>query len=111
MTDELDLKLGRLLRETRVPARDPFFRIGVMERRERERYALRRRKLLVFALALAALHAVYLGLAWSLGRATGRPVAGLVEAGLIILFALALGAAAWVSVRGVLQAWHWLRGT
>ena len=102
MSDELDRRLGALLRGAGVPARDPFFRIAVLERRAQELYTLRRRKLFRFGGVVAAVHAAFLALAWGMGA---------LDAALMLLFGGGLLAAAFLSTRGVVQAWRWLRGT
>lgn len=48
MTDDNEMKLGNLLRQfTAVPTRDPFFRIRLLARRERQRQKFRIRLLSV----------------------------------------------------------------
>ena len=99
MTDDLDERLGRLLREGSPPERDPMFRIQVLERREQRRFRQRSLTLLAGAVAVGLFPAVFLAL-----------VADPLTAALVGVFSLALIAAGLFSVRGVLQAMRWLRG-
>jgi len=93
MTDDLDSKLGALLRAGAPPERDPLFRIRVLERRERERYRRRSRALLAGALCVTLIHAVALVLAPDVFTAGASAVLGLA-----ILGAGALSAASVVRV-------------
>ncbi len=63
MTDDVDSKLSALLLSGAPPARDPLFRIRVIERRERERYRQRSRALLAGAAFVVLAHGVALALA------------------------------------------------
>jgi hypothetical protein len=104
MTQDLDAKLGRLLREGAPPERDPLFRIRVLERREQRRYQ-RRTVALLAGSGLILLLAVAVGLVVDV-----TSVAGMVRAGSITVLVSAVAAAALFSVRGVLQVMHHLRG-
>jgi len=53
MSEHLDERIGDLLREDAPPARDPAFRISVLERRERKRFLRQSAILGLIALALA----------------------------------------------------------
>lgn len=99
MTDDLDERLGRLLREDAPPERDPMFRIHVLERREQRRFRQRSLTLVAGAVALGLFPAIFLALA-----------ANPLTAALVGVFSLALIAAALFSVRGVLQVMRRLRG-
>jgi hypothetical protein len=99
MTQDIDERLGQLLREDAPPERDPLFRIRLLERREQRRFRQRSLTLAVGAVALGAFPAVFLGL-------VGDPL----MAGLVAVFSLAVMTATLFSVRGVLQAVRWLRG-
>jgi len=87
MSDDDDKQLSRLLqRNLAPPARDPMFRIRVLERREREQFVRRVTLLVGTGIAAAGVYAV----AATLGE-TDRTVRGV---GLCL--ALALGAAMYV---------------
>jgi hypothetical protein len=98
MTQDIDDRLGRLLRQGAPPERDPLFRIRLLERRERRRFRQRSLLLLGGGAALVVLPVLVFGLA-------ADPLA----AGLVLVFSLAAIAASLVSARGVLQAVRWLR--
>jgi peptidoglycan/LPS O-acetylase OafA/YrhL len=103
MSEDLDQKLGRLLRDQAIPERDPVFRIRVLERGERQRYRQRARRMLVLA-ALAA------GVPMVLFAGISRlPTPELLQAALITTFLVALIVAALCSFRGLVQAARWLR--
>jgi hypothetical protein len=106
MTDDLDQKLGNLLRADAPLERDPLFRIGLIERSERQRYHRRQRTLLVSAVGLAVLFAVIIAVG-----AAALPRAELFRAGLVIMLVLALTIAALFSIRGVRQVIRSLRGS
>ena len=103
MTQDLDDKIGQLLREDAPAERDALFRISVLERREQRHY---RRKSLI----LLAGGAFTLILAIAFGLLVDLTVADLLGAGLIVALVLALIAASLFSVRGVLQVVRQLRG-
>jgi hypothetical protein len=98
MSDERDAKLGRLLLEGSPPERDPMFRIRVLERRERQRYASRSRSLRVIAAIVVLIHLLALALAPS------ALVAGI--SALLCLAVLAAGALSWRAAARVLRALH-----
>jgi hypothetical protein len=98
MNEQIDARIGDLLRTDAPPERDALFRIGLLERRERQRYRSRTRTLLIGATLLGLLG---LGLAH-----VHNPFA----ATLITAFCLVLVGAGLRSARGVLQALRWLRG-
>jgi hypothetical protein len=98
MTQDIDERLGRLLREDAPPERDALFRIRLLERREHQRFRHRSLVLLAGAVVLAVIPAI------------AFTVANPLVAGLIAVFSAALIAAGLFSVRGVLQAVRWLRG-
>ena len=54
MSEHLDERIGELLRQDAPPARDPAFRISVLERRERKRFLRQSAMLGVLCLVLAA---------------------------------------------------------
>lgn len=91
---EDDEKLGALLREAvgvgAPPERDPMFRLGVIERRERQRY---QRRSLILAIAAIAVAIVF-----AIGFNAGANL--LVTSAIALLFA-ALAAAIVLSVPGV----------
>ena len=99
MNQDLDARLGRLLLADAPPQRDVFFRIALLERRERQRH--RRRSLLLLAGTVLAV------LAGALLALVSNPFA----TALVAAFLLSLLAAGLVSARGVLQAVRWLRGS
>ena len=98
MNEDIDAKLGRLLRGNAPAERDPLFRIRVLEHRERQRYQQRQRVVLMAAVALAVLPALVLALAGQL-----------VTFGPLVLFGGALVTAAAFALRGVRRALRWLR--
>ena len=100
MTEDLDKKLGRLLRGDAPPERDPLFRIRVLERRERQRFQRRSQTLLAVAVVAAVLPALILTLGTDL-----------IVPGLIAVFCIAVIAASLFSVRSVLQVVRQLRGS
>jgi hypothetical protein len=99
MKQDIDERLGRLLREDAPPAHDPWFRIRLLERRERLRFRHRSLTLLAAAVVMAVFPAILLGL-----------VANPIAAGLVAVFIVALIGASLLSIRGVLQVVRWLRG-
>ena len=107
MTEDPEDRLGRLLRASSVPQRDPLFRIRLLERRERQRY----RKQTVVQWVIVVLLMVVPLLLWVAmpGRGAQWLVPHLARDGVIAMFVLALLAAAAVSTRGLLQAARWLR--
>lgn len=98
MTNDLDQKLGRLLREGAPPQRDPMFRIGLIERRARQRYQRRQRVVLASAAVLAVLFAIIV----TLGDR-------LLTAGLVAAFCTVVIAASVFSFRGLQQVMRQLR--
>ena len=98
MTQGIDEKLGRLLREDAPPERDALFRIRLLERREQRRFRHRSLMLLAAATVLAVVPVITLNF-----------VADPLAAGLIAVFCMALIAACLFSVRGVLRVMRWLR--
>jgi len=111
MTEEIDDRLGRLLRADSVPQRDALFRIRLLERGERQRY---RRQAAVQRAVLVLLVAAPLILWWITPEALSRaraPVSQLLREALLVAFVLALVAAVGFSVRGILQAVRWMRGS
>jgi hypothetical protein len=107
MTEDVDSRLGRLLRASSVPQRDALFRIRLLERREWQRY---RRQMAAQGVIVVLLLVVPL-LLWVAmpDRAAHRMAPELVSRGLVAMFILALLAAATFSMRGILQAARWLR--
>jgi len=99
MNQDVDERLGRLLRADAPPERDALFRLRVIERRERLRYRHRTLTLLGAA-ALTAL----------LGVASFTAVQSPFAAGAIALLGLAVVTAGVLSVRGVLQVLELARG-
>ncbi len=81
-----DLRLGRLLQTLAPPARDPLFRIEVLEARERRRFVRRATWLLAAgALAVAAYAiAVTAGETSELARVSGMTVAGALAAAMYV---------------------------
>lgn len=107
MTEDIDSQLGRLLRASPVPQRDALFRIRILERGERERY---RRQTFVQWAVVVLLVALPLVLWWvGRGSVAQASMPELMGEGLFGAFAVALLAAAALSVRGILQAVRWLR--
>ena len=99
MTQDIDERLGRLLRADAPPERDPLFRIRLLERREQRRFRQRSLTLLVGAAVLTVIPAITLAL-------VDNPIA----AGVIAAFVVALIGAGLASFRGLLHAVRWLRG-
>ena len=99
MTQDLDEKLGALLRGDVIPERDPMFRIRMLERREQQRFRQRVWTLRVALVVLAVLPIV--------GFALGTR---LLPVGLIAIAGMAVVAAGLFSVRGVLLVVRRLRG-
>jgi len=99
MTQDIDERLGKLLRADAPPERDALFRIALLERRERKRFRHRSLTLLAAAAVLGVVPAVALTL-------VDNPLA----AGVIAIFGMALIGASLSSFRGVLQVMRWLRG-
>ena len=58
MSEDIDERLGRLLREDAPSDRSALFRLGVLERRERQRFRKRSTVLAVAAVVLAAIVAI-----------------------------------------------------
>ena len=79
---QIDEKVAGLLREDAPPARDPMFRLGVLERRERERFRLRTWLMRAGGLLVAVIALV--------GVSQGSDVAQTTIA-LLVLAALAMG--------------------
>jgi hypothetical protein len=104
MEEQVDEKIGRLLRADAPPERDAFFRIGLLERRERVRYQRRQQKVLGAALLIATLVVLLLVLRPSIFSAE------LLRSSLFVLFAIALTVAGVRAVHGLRQALRWLRG-
>ena len=77
-----DDRIGELLRADAPPARDPMFRLSVLERREREWFRQRSLVLLCGALALAVIAAI--------GISAGGDAA-MTTVVLVVLAALAVG--------------------
>ena len=98
MTEDQDTALGRLLRSDAPSERDVSFRIGLIERRERQRFRKRSLLQIVAAVMLVVLPAIAFAL-------VTEPLA----AGLIGVFGISLTAAAVLSARGMRQAMRWLR--
>jgi hypothetical protein len=103
MSNELDERLGQLLRQDAPPVRDPMFRIALLERRERQRYQRRQRMVLASAAVLAVLFAVMVTLNRTLGDRMWMVL-------LAAVFCTAALVASAVSIRGVLQVVRHLRG-
>lgn len=102
MNNNLDDRLGQLLRQDAPPERDPAFRVGLLERRERQRYKRRQRWVLASATLLAVLLALVVGLSQGLGLR-------LWMTSLVALFCVAALAAFLGSIRGVMLALRHLR--
>lgn len=101
MTEDIDSRLGRLLRVDSVAERDALFRIQLLERSEQQRYQRQVRTRLIFVATLGLLPLLLL---------VDLPAMPLVNEGLIATFGIALLAAAFFCLRGVLQAVRWMRG-
>jgi hypothetical protein len=97
MNNTLDEKLGQLLRQDAPPERDPAFRIGLLERRERQRYERRQR----WVLASAVMVVVFIGVIVGLSQALG---VRMWMTSLVAFFCAAAVAACLGSVRGVMLA-------
>lgn len=109
MTEDIDSKLGRLLRADRIAERDPLFRVRLLERGEQQRYRRQARTQWAI-LALLVAVPLLLWLAWPDRMMLSRlPVSQLLRDGLFAAFVLALVAAVVFSLRGILQAARWLR--
>lgn len=108
MSDEIDGRLGRLLRGDSVPERDALFRIRLLERGERRRY-LRRTRLQWSVPALLVLLPLVGLVGPHRGDISNIPMSELVRDGLAAAFILALLASTVLSARGVVQAARWLR--
>lgn len=104
MEEQVDEKIARLLRMDAPPERDPWFRISLIERRERMRYQRRQQKLLGAALLIAMFIVLPLMLRPELFSLK------VLRSSLFAIFALALIAAAARAVHGLRQALRWLRG-
>src|SRR5690606_32873784 len=96
MTVDVEKALASLLRDDAPSERDPLFRVAVLERVERARFRLRRRRLLTLALTLVVIA--------SSGLAAGggvRDAAGvlLVGAAVLTVYFVLLPAAAQVLAR------------
>jgi hypothetical protein len=102
---DLETRLERALEADAAPARDPMFRIEILQRRERTAY----RRLALAATALAAGAALIAALIAGLVMASigGRPIAAL-AAGLLLLllFLAAPRLAALPAVQGLFGGWH-----
>lgn len=81
MSSDLDTRIAALLNEGAPPKSDPVFRIGVLERRERQRF---RRKSISLAIAAAAVVASIAGV-----RGSG---ASLAEVAAVVMLCGALAA-------------------
>ena len=98
MTQDQEERLGRLLREDAPPKRDPLFRLGVLERREHQRFQRRSLALLAAAASLALIF-------W-IGFNAG---AGLLATLVVALFCAAVAVSYFLSMRGVTELWRRLR--
>ena len=76
MSEGEDERLGALLRQDAPPARDPMFRLKVLERRETARF--RRQSLFLIAVAVVLTAAAWLGV--SIGGETAQTIIALVFA-------------------------------
>ena len=103
MSQELDDKLGVLLRAGAPPERDPAFRIAVLERQQLQRY--RRRLRLHISVTVAALLAPLL----IYPLVTGIPAASLLRGTLVVTLIGGVLAAAVFSLRGMRQAVRWMK--
>ena len=102
MNQDLDTKLGQLLRQGAPPERDPAFRIALLERRERQRYQSRQRLVLAAGALLAVLFAVVVTLNRTLGDRMWMVL-------LAAAFCAAVVVAGLFSLRGVLLVVRHLR--
>jgi hypothetical protein len=100
MTQEVDEKLGTLLRAGAPPERDPLFRIRVLERRESDRFRQRSRGLIAGAVGAVLIHVIALALA-----------PNVLVAGISAVLCLVVVAAAAISFRAAAQAVRSLRGS
>lgn len=82
MSEHLDERIGELLRQDAPPERDPAFRIGVLERRERKRFLRQSLMLGGFGLILAVIALV--GIAIGGDAAIGA---------IVLVIVIAIGAA------------------
>lgn len=98
---ETDEKLRALLRADAPPARDPFFRLALLERRTRQRYQRQQRALYVGTLLVAMLGLVVLRTLAVDGFTAPSPA--LLRAAGAAVAALGIAAAAAFSLRGTLQ--------
>ncbi len=78
-----DKRIAALLQEDAPPARDPVFRIGVMERRERDRFRRRSLILLAASLLIALVGAIAVAMG---GRTAQTAMVLLVSAGLAAVY-------------------------
>ena len=103
MSNQLDERLGQLLRQGAPPERDPMFRIALLERRERQRYQRRQWTVLAGAALLGVLFVILVALNHTLGDRMWMVL-------LAAIFCTAAVAASVHSLRGVLQVVRHLRG-
>jgi peptidoglycan/LPS O-acetylase OafA/YrhL len=92
MTDPLDKAMVELLRKDAPAARDPLFRVQVLERLERSRYRRRLYALLLSAVVLAVLAVIGAAAGGSAREATG-----------VLLFGAAVTAVYFVVAPGMTQ--------
>src|SRR5512147_1534072 len=93
--NDLDERLGQLLRQDAPAERDPGFRIALLERRERQRYQRRQRTVVACGAMLAVLFALVVTLNRTLGDRMWMVL-------LIAAFSAAVVVASLFSLRGVL---------
>jgi hypothetical protein len=100
MTQNLDEKIGQLLRADTIPERDPMFRIRVLERGERLRHRRRSQAILTGAVLLAVVPVV--AVIWQ-----DNPIV----AGLAALLCVAAISASVVAVVSTVRVVRWLRAS
>jgi hypothetical protein len=76
MSDDVDQRIVDLLRQDAPPARDPVFRLRVLERREHRRFQQRLFTMLAGALMILLVSAFAVGIGGGALRTTGAMVVG-----------------------------------
>ena len=88
MSEDRDRRIGNLLRADAPPARDPVFRLRVLERREQRQFQRTLFTILAGALVIVLVSALGIGIGGGALEATGSLVVG------------AALASAWLAFRG-----------
>ena len=81
MSEDRDQRIADLLRENAPPARDPVFRIKVLERRERGQFRRRSFTMLTGGLSIILVSAFAIGIGGRALQMTGAMVLGAALAG------------------------------